>query len=271
MIPGYVLISEKDLVFRKVLNDNQMHLQYIGTADNVIVPNEYMGKPITDASYMFLNNTTVRRVIFQSSVVAAISACSGCHNLEYIDFGDSILDLREVCWECTNLKNIGSIPQCCVDMSGAFAYCNHLTTIPTLSKSLVQADRIFLMCTRLRDIPKELPFNVEDISYGFYGCTDLQKAPILQENIVRMDSVFENCFNLYGDILFFCNPTQFHQALLNTGLKSKKTITLTGNSVCLEQIKDTSATPNHINVVYTKRQSKILQNLKFIKFGQCYN
>lgn len=267
MIPGYTLISEKDLIVSKIPNDNEIHLQYIGNAGNVIVPMEYKGKPLTDASYMFLNNKLVKRVIFQNSVVTAISACSGCCNLEYIDFGESIQDMQEICWGCVNLKTIGNMPQVCRNMSGAFAYCSNLTVVQALPKNLIKADRIFLMCIKLRNIPKELPVGVIDISYGFYGCIGLQQAPIFRENIVRMDSVLENCFMLHGDILFFCNPIQFNQALLNTGLKAEETITLIGSSVCMKQIKYTSRTPNRIDVVYTKPQSKILKNLKFIKIG----
>lgn len=267
MIPGYTLISEKDLFITKIPNDNNMHLQYRGSADNIIVPREYKGKPLTDVSYMFLDNKFVKRVIFQSSVISAVSACSGCYNLEYIDFGDSIQNMQEVCWGCSNLKTIGNIPQECTNMSGAFAYCSSLTGISSLPKNLVKADRIFLMCTHLRDIPEELPIDIVDISYGFYGCTELRKAPIFQKNVERMNSVFENCFKLHGDILFFCNPVQFSQALLNTGMKIDTQITIIGSSEYLDQIKNTSDSPNRVDVVHLKRQPKIFKNLKFIKFG----
>lgn len=78
----------------------------------------------------------------------------------------------------------------------------------------------------------------------FAGCKNLITAPTIPCTIVRMEETFSGCTSLTGSIVINANPSYYSKCLNNTS----KPIILRGNSVLLNELKNTGWQNNSITI-----------------------
>ena len=171
------------------------------TAENVIVPSEYNGKPVTEIGYGAFASMTIKSVVFPDSI-KVIGEWSFCDNpqLESVAFGKSVTSIGNSAFsECSSLKSI-EIPDSVetIDIA-AFSCCLNLETVTIGSGVKTIADGVFEV-TKLKSIA--IPSNVETIGKNaFADCEQLEEV-VIGDSVKRIEArAFADCKKLKKIIL----------------------------------------------------------------------
>ncbi|MGN0638772.1 MAG: leucine-rich repeat protein [Huintestinicola sp.] len=154
------------------------------TAENIVIPREIDGKPVTViADNAFYNCRQLKSVIIPDTVTyIGLSTFEWCYNLTSVTIPDSVTYIDECAFSnCLGLTSVTLPDSMTVIAAGTFAYCENLTSITIPSSITVIQGEAFNGCVGLKSIT--IPDSVTEIQYNAFGeCTALEKV-----------SVSENC------------------------------------------------------------------------------
>ncbi len=115
------------------INENSYKLvSYIGTGENVVVPTEYKGLPITKIeANCFKGNTTIKSVVISEGITSMGNAVFyGCTSLENITIPSTVTSTGNAAfYNCTSLKNVKIADGVTTIGNSAFRGCTSLETI----------------------------------------------------------------------------------------------------------------------------------------------
>lgn len=150
-------------------------IQYIGDAENVVVPAEINGCPITAINQdAFSGNEKIRSVTISQGITEIGSyAFSNCVNLESVSIRDGMLTIG----------------------NRAFEGCSQLTTVILPDSVTSLGEYVFYECRALKDVTlsaglTELP------DYAFNECSALERIMLPSGVRTLGDGVFQNCTSL---------------------------------------------------------------------------
>ena len=154
---------------RYVLNaDNESYTYYtyknhITTPESgeVIIPDEYNGKPVTImGDYVFNNNTELKSIIISDNITEINSyAFAGCANLATVSLSSSLTELKR-----------GAFINCLSLVSIDLSVCKNLKTIGWDA---------FCECTSLKTVNFSGLTNLTELGDGaFYGCSSLESVDL---------------------------------------------------------------------------------------------
>ncbi|MCH5299888.1 MAG: leucine-rich repeat domain-containing protein [Ruminococcus sp.] len=140
---GYIIVDSKTV----------MLTQYTGSAEDVSVPSEYEGMPVTEIGEGAFRSTKVTSVTVPNSVTSiGVRAFSNCQKLTSVILPDGIKTIEQ----------------------NAFDYCSNLKTIK-LPNTLETIGMYCFTVSGLESI--EIPESVTYIDhYAFYQCLNLETA-----------------------------------------------------------------------------------------------
>ena len=141
--------STQGLEFKLVDNEYYIVTGYNGTSENVVIPTNYNGLPVTEINQKAFYKKDIESVKIPSSItIIGNNAFSECRFLSQISIPSSVLTIGQE----------------------AFSDCSSLTKVNIAAKNI--GESAFLNCNRLYDIT--LTNDVEIISsYAFFAATDL--------------------------------------------------------------------------------------------------
>ena len=218
-------------VLYEVVGNNARIIGYEGNATNIVIADNYNGKPVIEiCANAFKNNSIVEIVVIPDSVTTiGNSAFSGCTNLTNVIIGNSVNKIDSMAFHnCTSLTNI-TIPDN-VTTIGSFSFCNctsltnitipdNVTTIGNSAFENCPLTNVICPTFSISHLPKN---NLENIiiSSGntidkntFSGCDNLTSVTIGDSVTSIGTSAFSNCDNLtsvtIGDSVTFIGNSAF--------------------------------------------------------------
>ena len=186
--------------------------KYHGVSENIIIPSEIEGYPVTRISgYAFPSNNVITSVSLPESITSIGQyAFYNCSRLESINLPDGITDIGEYAFsECSSLKEI-SIPENLQTLnSHIFARCEELTIL-MFPAGVTKIDRdAFSDCVNLTDVA--LPESVVSLDYNvFAGCKNLTSITIPDSVTSINGSSFGGCNNL-KTVYYFGDETAWNE------------------------------------------------------------
>ena len=106
--------------------------------------------------------------------------CTGLSELRYAFFG------------CSNLTEVGTIPESVTNMYGTFEHCSSLVNAPIIPESVTNMYGTFAGCSSLVEAPT-IPESVTNMYYTFYGCSNLDGIFVIKPiNPPTYNNTFEN-------------------------------------------------------------------------------
>ena len=169
----------------------------ICTDDTVVIPKEYIGKPVVEVNAEAFKYSAIKKVFIPDSVTYIGDwAFIYCTNLTNIIIPDSVTSIGNYAFSgCKSLTSI-VIPDSMETLgSYAFCVCSNLSEI-TIGKSLVTiGEAVFYNCTSLTSIV--IPDSVETLGeHAFAYCSQLSEIT-LGESLASISShAFQGCSNL---------------------------------------------------------------------------
>ena len=186
-----IVYEDYSKVFR--YNDAQgWIIEYIGDAENVVVPAEINGCPITTINQdAFSGNEKIKSVTISEGITElGPHAFSNCVNLKSVAIRDGLLTIGSRAFEgCTSLE-VFVMPDSVTTLGEyAFYECQALTDV-TLSAGLTALpDYAFNECGALESVM--LPAGVKALGAGvFQGCVSLSSI-----NLDKLESLGYSCFS----------------------------------------------------------------------------
>ncbi|MCM1184857.1 MAG: leucine-rich repeat protein, partial [Roseburia sp.] len=158
----------------KAYSDYVVITEYRGNDDEVEIPSEINGKPVTEiGEWAFRHCSNLMSVIIPSGVTEiGRGAFHNCSSLTSVEIPDSVTEIGE----------------------GAFRYCGSLTSIEIPNSVTKIGEEAFYNCTGLTSM--EIPESVTEIGEkAFAGCTGLTSVTIPEHTTVAEDA-FEDCPNV---------------------------------------------------------------------------
>lgn len=189
---GTVLeIIEADGIKYLLNDDGAVAFEYIGTADNITIPEQINEYPVIKLRYTFANNKNIKSVSIPDTVVSLTGAFSGCTSLTKIVIPNSVVSLNSTFSGCTNLTEI-NIPDSVTSLNGTFFGCTNLKDI-NIPDSVVSISGF-----NGAGITKiTIPYSVTMLGNGaFMNCVNLEEAVILGEITTLGSNCFRGCKNL---------------------------------------------------------------------------
>ncbi len=159
-----------------ILDDEAWIYLYLGTDENVVIPEEIEGYPVTSIDYLaFAYNPDVVTVTIPDTVTYIdYGAFAYCEDLKEINIPSSVTTIGEAAFAfCEDLTSL-TVPASVTEIGdAAFAYCTHLTEV-TYNAATVPVSA-FEGCTKLEKIyfSKNLTSVGEGAFYDTEALTDL--------------------------------------------------------------------------------------------------
>ena len=180
--PVHHSIIYRDFVFESI-GDHYSVKEYKGSSPNVVIPNEYLGTPVTSIGLNAFNQClSIKSIVIPSNIKTInYNAFSYCENLKSVTF-EKNSNLTTIGWE-------------------AFAGCG-LTTI-TIPSSVTKIEYgAFADCDLDTVIFEDNGQKVTIEDGAFYGCENLVGIA-LPRNVSLGENVFEDCNTIcYAKIPF---------------------------------------------------------------------
>lgn len=126
--------------------------------------------------------------------------CRALQNISNMLIQNHTVIINEMFSNCRNLTDINAIKdwQLQDSMNWTFAYCDKLSSIPTLNTiNVTNMEYCFSNCKNLTTIPNLNLGKVKNVGGLFSNCSNLQTIPNLNvSNVKHMYHMFQNCTNL---------------------------------------------------------------------------
>ena len=183
---------------------------YTGTATEILIPSEYLGKKVTAiADRAFSRCTALTKIEIPDSVTSiGSSAFRNCSSLTSVVIGDSVTSIGDWAFEdCTKLKDVyytGSVEDWC-NISFSDGYSNPMWNGVNLyfGGELVTEIVIPDTVTKIKD-------------YAFYYCTSLTRV-VIPDGVTSIgDYAFLGCTNL-KDVHYTGTKEQWNKIVFGTG------------------------------------------------------
>ena len=191
-------ITSGDYMITTLENGTAEIAHYDGNAEDLIIPSEISGYPITKiGNYAFAGNTSLTSITLPDGLTSiGEAAFITCTNLASVSLPNSLTSIGDQAFSmCRNLSSI-IFPEGLTSIgSEAFSECENLKTI-TLPKGLTAIeDGAFLFCSRLVSVT--LPENLSKIgNNAFSGCSGLTSITFPEGLTEIGDNAFSNCSGL---------------------------------------------------------------------------
>jgi len=183
--------------------DNSIGIKsYTGSAENLVIPSEIDGYPVTYIMVCaFYQCTSLKTVTIPNSVVFIdCNAFTDCTSLTSITLPEGLTEISDAAFEgCSSLTNI-IIPDSVTNIGeSAFSDCSSLESV-TLPKHITSLKNFtFDGCTSLTNII--IPDGVTSIGFAaFFGCRSLTSITIPDSVTSIGDMAFRYCRSLTGKI-----------------------------------------------------------------------
>ena len=216
---------------------------YNGSSLNVVISDEYEGKPVRAVSSdAFISSNIVSVYIPDSVTEIGETAFKGCTYLKTVNIGDGVISIgQEAFSDCISLTNIIIPDKTTVISAYAFFNCislkeavigNQVTTIEdsafenctaladvTLGKNIKSISaRAFYSCSSLKSI--EMPDTLTTIeNYAFYYCSALSDISIPDGITYIGSDVFRGCeilnYSVYSGDKYLGNTNNPYVALIS--------------------------------------------------------
>ena len=147
---------------------------------------------------------------------------------------------------CSNLIEVGIIPEGVTSMSGTFYYCSSLTEVGIIPEGVTNMRWAFSGCSSLTDAPT-IPDSVIEVRSLFYKCSKLIEAPIIPEGVTDMSWVFTDCTSLDG--IFIIKPLNNPPTYNNT-FRSVNVVAIYVPDESVNSYKTTSGWSNLSSIIY---------------------
>ena len=175
--------------------------QYIGSSENVKVPSEIEGKPVTVIGPAAFVNMNIKTVILPDSVeMIRLGAFQNCEQLSDVRFGENLKCIEHEAFQnCVSLKTI-VFPESLTEIQVfAFEGCTGLTDVQINSTDLVIGKSAFESNKSLTDLTLN---GVKQIGWGaFMWASQLESVTIPETVETIKGSAFEYCPKL-KDVFF---------------------------------------------------------------------
>ena len=195
-----------DFVYDLYHADQIYIARYLGTDENVVIPDKIDGKPVTYiAESAFANNKKIKSIVLPKEIFSVDSnAFQGCSSLESVTIPGSISDLQEYAFkDCTSLKTVNFTGKMnCPNLEkGLFEGCTSLESfkVPEGIRSI--CSYAFHNCTKLKTITfPDSYYNENNVMNGIYnfafmGCESLSSIKVPNTSVVG-NGAFMGCTNL---------------------------------------------------------------------------
>jgi len=174
-------------------------MEYIGTADEIVVPDTIENLPVKVIGHdAFYNNKNLNVVKLPQCITEIrFSAFANCENLTYINIPNGVERFGfSAFYECKKLETI-VIPEGITSIPSRMFYgCESLKEINIPESVTKIYDYAFKDCKALEDIV--LPQSLETIEVGaFDGCEGIEKIYIPDSVTYLGNSAFNDCDSLY--------------------------------------------------------------------------
>ena len=191
------LWTENDILFVKDSSDRVDVLDYLGDGEEVIVPAQPGGYPLTRIrDYAFYGNNVKRVILPEGITSVGTYAFSECIKLQEIQLPQSLTAIGVYAFGfCTALREI-YLPENLTTLgSQAFWYCSSLQEI-VIPDGITQLESsIFCGCSALKKVT--LPDSIKTISHMvFYSCSSLSEINLPQSLVSMSSDVFNGCRSL---------------------------------------------------------------------------
>ena len=144
---------------------------------------------------------------------------SGCSNLTEVGIiPEGVTDMRDTFQNCTSLVNAPTIPSNVTNMNNTFNSCYNLTEAPIIPEGVTNMDMAFSNCRNLVNAPI-IPDSVTSMSMTFSNCYRLVNAPVIPDSVTNMSMTFFRCSNLDGIFVIKpINPPSYSDTLTETNV-----------------------------------------------------
>lgn len=151
-----------------------VYRDYAEYENEVTVPNEYNGLPVTAIGPHAFASSTIEKVKLSDTIkVIHLGAFSNCKDLKSIELPESLESIERA----------------------AFYFCSSLTSIKIPNSVKKIGDSAFWYCENLREV--EMSNNLEELGEkAFYNCHSLKRI-VLPKSLSKCEYPFEFCYHLY--------------------------------------------------------------------------
>ncbi len=133
-----------------------------------------------------------------------------------LQYCTGLSDLYGAFYGCSNLTEVGNIPEGVTNMSQTFNGCSNLINAPTIPEGVTTLYQTFYNCSSLITAPPIIPESVTYMYATFYNCSSLIKAPAIPRRVNNIEYVFRNCRKLDGIFVLKCSlPSNRNYAFEN--------------------------------------------------------
>lgn len=141
-----------------------------------------------------------------------------CIRLETVKNVSDVTNLDRAFYNCTNLKNVPTIPIRCNSMNGTFQNCINLNSNVSIPPNVTNIDDCFNGCKRLALVPTinnniltsairtfkntnvttvaNLPNSVTDMTETYSDCKSIERVNKFPTSVQTLEKTFYNCSNL---------------------------------------------------------------------------
>lgn len=209
--------AEEEDGFVYEINGSEIKItQYNNDPDEVTVPTEIGGKPVTTIGENAFNNETdsynnIKYITMLSVTNIGEKAFSYCRNLTNVNMPNVISIGKEAFNRCTSLTSV-YLPKATSIGECSFEYCTGLTSV-NMTKATGVGFQSFIGCISLTNVNMPNAVTISDdafkntgltsvtipssatyIGYSAFGqCRNLQSVTILSDTVEIKDNAFDEC------------------------------------------------------------------------------
>jgi len=164
---------------------------YIGSSNELTIPNTINGKPVTQIKKGAMKNFTgLKSVVIPGSVRTIEGVFEGCTGLETVVIAEQGLEnMAGAFKDCTALKTV-NVPATVKTMQYAFSGCEMLESVITIPAGVTSLEETFYHCAALKKVT--MHNEVENLRFAFAGCKALTEVNI-STGVTNLLGTFNGC------------------------------------------------------------------------------
>ena len=234
---NYVMQPSSGLVYTLTNANTEYVVSGIGTArGNVVVGNEYRGKPVTAiADRAFYGKSALTGITISANVKSIGKyAFTGCSNLQTVTFEGSPTTIGDYAFQsCSALTSI-ELPDSITEIGKyTFRYCRHLTSVKLGLSTTTIGEEAFMQCTSLAAI--EFPDSVTYIGPSAFGSCEALTNVEIGKNVTEIGkSAFVSASSLeritFGKSLRIIGEGAFEKCVKLTSIQIPSNVTTISDS-----------------------------------------
>lgn len=199
--------NHDDFIYEINENNEVVITKYIGNDENLIIPSEIDGKPVTEIGESAFENCSLTSVTIPDSVTSiGNGAFAYCGSLTSVTIPDSVTSIGVSAFSnCSSLTSV-TIPDSVTSMGKwVFWDCSNLTSVTIPDGVTFIGDSAFKNCSKLTSIT--IPDSVTSIGErAFERCRGLTSITIPDSVMSIGDDAFKGCDD---SVIIHCNPGSY--------------------------------------------------------------